>query len=458
MKLSRRQVQRKSRIIPKLRFGDKKLTSFAGLILFQVLIVRLDLRNRLRSCFRHLKIKPAYDYAIMMLGLVVHLLLGYRNLQDIQFYHDDPMVQRVLGLAKLPDISTLSRMLKNVDFRVVAKLQALFQDLVLTRLAALQPRRITLDFDGSVQSTGRKAEGTAVGFNKKKKGQRSYYPLFATIAQTGQVLNFLHRPGNVNDNNGALEFIRQCVEMVRSYLPGVIIEVRMDSAFFSDAMVKKLKELGVEFTITVPVARFAELKKLLQGRKNWRRMNLRQGYFELDWKPKSWDEGFRFLAVRTQVKTRSHEPIQLDLFEPYEEGYEFKVIVTNKTIKARHVVVFHDGRGAQEGVFAELKSEGQMDYVPVRTLSGNQTFLVAAILAHNLNREMQMLSRPRQRRTTEKRAPFWKFSRLETFRRKILQRAGQFTEPQGTLTLTLSANHAVKKEILGTLEALEKAA
>ena len=27
-----------------------------------------------------------------------------------------------------------------------------------------------------MQSTGRHAEGTAVWFNKKKKGQRSYYP------------------------------------------------------------------------------------------------------------------------------------------------------------------------------------------------------------------------------------------------------------------------------------------
>jgi hypothetical protein len=44
-----------------------------------------------------------------------------------------------------------------------------------------------MDFDGSVISTGRVAEGTAVGFNKKKKGQRSYYPLFCTIAQTTQV-------------------------------------------------------------------------------------------------------------------------------------------------------------------------------------------------------------------------------------------------------------------------------
>jgi hypothetical protein len=38
----------------------------------------------------------------------------------------------------------------------------------------LQLPRVTLDFDGSVQSTTRWAEGTAVGFNKKKKGARSY--------------------------------------------------------------------------------------------------------------------------------------------------------------------------------------------------------------------------------------------------------------------------------------------
>ena len=63
-----------------------------------------------------------------------------------------------------------------------------------------------------------RAEGTAVGFNKKKKGARSYYPLFCTVAQTGQVLDLLHRPGNVHDSNGAEAFILQCVEMVRHRL------------------------------------------------------------------------------------------------------------------------------------------------------------------------------------------------------------------------------------------------
>ena len=77
----------------------------------------------------------------------------------------------------------------------------------MERLVAERFASVTLDFDGSVLSTGRHAEGTAVGFNKKKKGARSYYPLFCTVAQTDQVLDVHHRPGNVHDSNGADTFI-----------------------------------------------------------------------------------------------------------------------------------------------------------------------------------------------------------------------------------------------------------
>ena len=63
---------------------------------------------------------------------------------------------------------------------------------------------------------------------------------------------------------------------------------------------------------------------------------------------------------------------------PYEYGYDFKVIVTNKPTSAKKALTFHNGRGAQEGVFAELKSHTQMDYVPTRKKAGNQTFLLSA--------------------------------------------------------------------------------
>ena len=93
----------------------------------------------------------------------------------------------------------------------ILKLRQLCREMLLTRLQALNLARLTMDFDGSVISTGRVAEGTAVGFNKKKKGQRSYYPLFCTIAQTAQVLDVLPRAGNVHDSNGALQFILDCI-------------------------------------------------------------------------------------------------------------------------------------------------------------------------------------------------------------------------------------------------------
>jgi hypothetical protein len=79
-------------------------------------------------------------------------------------------------------------------------------------------RRITLDFDGSMQSTRRHAEGTAVGYNKIKKGARSYYNLYCTLAQTGQVFDLLARSGNVHDSRGALEFIIECVSQIQQAL------------------------------------------------------------------------------------------------------------------------------------------------------------------------------------------------------------------------------------------------
>lgn len=458
MKLSRQQVQRKTHALPDLRFEDQQLTSFAGLFLFQSLFQRLSLKQRLRDAFHHLLSSRAYDHGVAVLSLVVHLLLGYRQLRDSRYYCDDPMVQRVLGLDRLPDVATMSRLLASTDPESVEATRKLIRQTVQDRLVVLDLRRVTLDFDGSVIGTGRYAEGTAVGFNRQKKGQRSYYPLFCTVAQTGQVFDVLHRPGNVHDSNGAKQFILACIEHMRRALPGAVIEVRMDGAFFSDALVTLLTRLRVEFTISVPFERFVELKSKIEKRQKWARIGAGLDYFELRWKPKAWDRRYRFVFVRSQVVIRDKGPVQLDLFVPQQDGHEFKVVVTNKTIRAQQVVLYHNGRGAQEGVFAELKSQGQMDYVPTKTLTGNQIFLLSAVLAHNLNREMQMIANEPSRKTTTQRSPLWQFERLETLRRKLIQRAGRFTNPQGRLTLTMSANQAVREELLHYSQILKMAA
>ena len=178
---------------------------------------------------------------------------------------------------------------------------------------------------------------------------------------------------------------------------------------------------------------------------------------ELDWKPKRWARGARFVCVRKTVASRQLGPLQLDLFLPQVLGHEFKVIVTNKAVSAATVLAFHNGRGAQEGVFAQLKTQCHIDYVPCRRLVGNQIFLLAGVIAHNLGRELQMVTRPVERPTTPKRMALWRFHELQTLRRTLFARAGRLTRPQGELTLTISANAEVQSEIRRHLEALQAA-
>jgi len=458
MKYSKTDVHCKTHKVPAMRFEDQRLTSFSGLVLFQSLFSRLDLKERLRSCFSHVTGGAIIGHAAIVFQLVIHLLLGYRELRDSRYYRDDPMVKRLLGLRRLPDVSTVSRALAHAGAESVERLRHLCRQLVLERLQVLGLYRLTLDFDGSVISTGRCAEGTAVGYNKKKKGARSYYPLFCTISQTGQVFDVLHRSGNVHDSNGAKDFILECIQGIRKSFPGIRIEVRMDSAFFSDSIVGALEGLGVEFTLSVPFERFSELKGMIEGRQRWRRFNGDLSYFETRWKPKSWDQRYRFVFIRKRSKIQQKEPIQMDLFVPHEYGYEFKVMVTNKHVGMKKVLFFHNGRGSQEGVFGELKSHSQMDYVAVRRLNGNRIYLLSAVLAHNLSRELQMATLPRVRNTTEKRTALWEFQQLATIRQKLIQRAGRLTRHQGRLTLTMSANDAVRKELLHYLDALNEAA
>ena len=449
MRVAKSQIYTRASSIPTLRFEDQELTSYAGIVVFQKLFAKLNFKERIRKACAHLGERNLYRPAVIGQVLIVHLLLGFRKLRDVEFYEDDPLVKRVLGLKILPSVSTVGRTLMEFDDRAVEAHHDLNRGIVLERLQRVGVRRITLDFDGSVSSTAKHAEGSAVGFNKQKKGARSYYPLYCTVAQTGQVFDVLHRSGNVHDSRGAAAFVRQCVERIRGAVPGVLIEIRMDSAFFSDEMVELLHGSPVEFTISVPFERFTELKGMVQARRTWWRATVDGAlrYFEKDWKPKCWKRSYRFIFIRRATAGQQKGPIQLDLFEPTEPGFEFKVIVTNKTAWSMKVVRFHEGRGQQEHVFAELKTQANMDYIPSRSWAGNKIYLLCAILAHNLGRELQMDATDAQRGTTERRQPLWSFEGLEIMRRKFIQRAGRLTRTNGVVTLTMSANEAVEKAI-----------
>ena len=268
VKLPKRLFITRKSSIPLLRFEKQVLSSYSGLVVFQKLFSELNLSTKLSQCSPRSEVNRHVGYGLLFRLLIVHALIGMRKLREVDLYREDPMVKRVLGVQALPSVPTMTRLLDHCDEHSVSALRQQSRDLVLQRLGAERLATVTLDFDGSVISTTRKAEGVAAGYNKKK-GMRSYYPLFCTVAQSGQILDELHRSGNVHDSNGAIAFVRGCVRSVRTVLPAARIEVRMDSAFFSEAMIRKLKELKVHYAISVPFERFCELKGFIEHRLWW---------------------------------------------------------------------------------------------------------------------------------------------------------------------------------------------
>jgi len=458
VKSSKAQIQARYYKIPMIRFEDQKLTSFSGLIVFQLLFRHLNLKQRLNNCFSYSKVSPIFGRHLVVLLLIVHMLIGFRRLREVDYYRDDPLVLRLMGLRKLPDVSTISRSLSKIEADSVEKVRRLSRAMVIEGLKRETLGRLTFDFDGSVQFTKRHTEGTAVGFNKKKKGTRSYYPLFCTVAQTGQFFDVYHRPGNVHDSNGADQFMTDCFRQAKQELKNFVFESRMDSAFFSEKTLNIMGANHIEFTASVPFQRFPKLKSMVEDRRRWHTIDKDWSYFETNWKPASWDNKYRFIFIRRKNKKQYKGPLQLHLFEPRDYNFDYKVIVTNKTNSTKSVVLFHNGRGCQETIFGDAKNDAALDVIPCKRLHANQIFTLCSMMAHNLSRELQMLAAPAVRRAQPKRSAAWCFKRLDTLRHQIIQRAGRLTKPKGKLTLTLSTNQAVCQDLLHFLDALKNAA
>ncbi len=446
MKVPKSSIYTRKRCAAEVKFeaDGGQLTAFSGLIVFAALFRRLGLASKVTAACPDSGGR-LYTKASVFQWLTVHVLLGCSKLRDCDSYRSDPMVLRTLGMERIPSVPTASRVLREFTEDDVGRLGDMVSRMVTDRLLAVGCVTLTLDFDGTVLSTSRHAEGSAVGFNKQKKGARSYYPLACVVAQSGQVFDVLHRSGNVHDSNGAPAFVESCVRRARERVPGAKIEARLDSAFFSDEMVALLEELGVEYTISVPFERFAELKRQIESRNYWWPSAKGTSSFEKNWKPNSWKKYRRFIYVRQKTTLQRKGPMQLDLFEPVESGCEYKVVVTNKAGRRGNVVGFHEGRGSQEATYAQLKNGCAMGYIPTRSWAGNKVFLLANVLAHNLSRDLQMENRPPDRFTLLKRPARWIFESLATMQKRLIARPGKMTRPQGSLTLTVPKDPVLEK-------------
>lgn len=458
MRYTRAQVQSRIQEIPAIEHDQTgRLSAYAGLAVLIPLVKALDLTRRLRLALDRPGDSAAYSMSRLFWLLTLLQLTGWRRLDDLDWLRNDPVVARAAGLKVLPAATTLTRRLRSLDDDAIAKVDKVREQLVLERLTKEQLSVVTLDCDGSVQSHKGHAEGTAIGFNKVKKGARSYYPLFVTVAQTSQVLKVHHRSGNTHDSRGALDVVLQAVADVREALPNARIETRQDSAFYSKETANGLGRAGVFFTISVAFNRFPELKRLIEERKRWRRIDADWSFFEYSNKPNGWDKPGRFILVRQRHPKQKKEPLQLDLFEPVHHVYRYTVIVTNdrdRDTDAAEIIARHHGRGSQEKLFGEAKQHAALDVIASKFQAFNRLFTLASVLAVNLGRELELHLTNKRRPQGVKRAAILPFRTLGTLQKELFQRPGRITRPQGKLTLMVGPNTRTSAAIRSAVEAI----
>jgi Transposase DDE domain group 1 len=447
----------------KIEFTDQKLTSFSGLELFNRYFRATGLRKQIKMAFRHCGIGGDYKVSELILTFISLWLAGGNRLRHIRYLSSDWLIKRIIGVKRVATERTLSRWLKRFIPPALNALLDLNASIVLGALQALGLKRVTLDFDGTVLSTGDQVENTARGYNPHKRFSKSYYPFLCHVAQTGHFLRVKNRRGNFHDSKGgALSMISDCIREVQEKMGrAVIIEVRLDSAFFSEKILRFLIKLGIPFALKMPLWKWTGVKDLINQRERWSVASKELSYFETTLNLKKWKIEvpvviFRKLITKNNVKPKA---FQLDLFDPGDGIYEYQAIVTNQKLSAANVMDFYNGRCGMEREIAEIKTEYGFANIPTKNFMANSTYQALSLLSHNLVKNFQLATgQASEKKRSSKRTTSYAFESLKTLRFKIIARAGRIVNVAGKSVLKMASEPKVEADYKNIERAIRKLA
>ena len=459
MRLGKRSCQARVNGEMRIEFTPQNLTSYSGLELLDRFLRTIDLDGRVRRAFTHVRFSGDYSVVSMIRLLVGLLWIGGRRLSHVDYVRSDALVCRLARLRQLPHERTLSRWLKQFTYKSVRGLAELNTQLVSETLRRLRCRRVTLDVDGSVISTGLQVAWAKRGFNPHHRKVPSYYPILAHVAQTGQILAAKNRPGNVHDGKRAECFVRDVVRTARKELgAGTVFEMRLDGAFFHRPMLEELSRRGVEYALKVPMHPWLGLKEVVQGCRRWGRVDSEISYFETTLPVSCWEMELPVVVYRRRVNHKTSKNFQLDLFHPDDGHYEYSVVTSNKHIGGVALWHFMAGRGAQEKTLAELKDGFAFDSVPTNHYAANSAWQQISIFAMNLLRRFEVDTNAPPRSRTRKRTFLYVLESIKSARFKWLNVAGRIVNTNGTHTLRLADVAAVRNRYEALEEGLALAA
>ena len=403
----------------RITFNHKGLTHYGGTFFFHEFLRVLQIRHALYRHLHYPRLHHRYSLPQMILALVYPIILGLDRLETASFLSTNGTFQYLTGLPSYPDPQSLRRFLLKAptDFREQLHW---FNNRLLEQFIHLPEHRsrVILDLDSTVVTVFGSQEGSAVGYNPRYRGKRSYDPLLCLEANSSFLCDTELRPGNAGTWDGSVELLASCFLSLPSDLREV--RARADAGFGFHPVLELLEQCPAQYAV---VARMTPSLKRKLGSLSYQRLNRRWEIGECEHHPTGWPQARRCIIARKLIEETDPEPTLFTVAR-----YAYRAWITNLPLTPAGVWHFYDGRAGMEPRIRELREDFALRKIPTRAFAANALYLEVVRLAYNLVTAFQRTCLPED----------WRKLTLSKLRYKLFWLPGELTRPQNRPTLRLA--------------------
>ena len=336
----------------KIAYSDKKVTPWGGMKLLKDFIDHLQILPYLNELnIPQPNSNRGYDPTILILGFWLSIITGGNRFSHTDWLRYDTTLQSIFELDKLPSSSTYNRFFYKFD---IEKNSQIFPQLQQWFMDQFKVGKLTIDLDSTVITRKGNQEGSAIGYNPKKKGRKSHHPLMAFVDQTKMVANAWLRAGNTSDTNNYKAFLEETFDVVlKNKSVGL---VRADSGFYSDKFLSWFEKRDLNYVIAVKF--YENFKYEIGSIEDWSSITKGLDVAELYFKPNNTNNTRRYILVRKKVENYPNSGGKLLFDEP---TYRYSAYVTNLTLPLDQVYNIYNTRADAENRIKELKYDFGLD-------------------------------------------------------------------------------------------------
>jgi Transposase DDE domain group 1 len=306
------------------QFDERQGSSDGGAILLKAADRQYGLIPCLASCLQDERQPGKIDHSLeeLLAQRVFAIACGYPDANDAARLAADPIHKLLLDRdpiagANLASQPTLSRFENAVGPKELYRLSEALAACVIQRHGERlrgRVRRVTLDLDPTDDPTHGAQQ---LSFFNGHYDTYCYLPVMGFLNFNDEAEQYLCaavlRPGNATAAVGAIGILRRLIWLIRYFLPGVCIRVRLDGGFAHPDVLDFL-DAEPDLEYVVAMAKNAVLKrKAKRAMRQARKLSRQSGqtahvYSEADYAAQSWPHERRIIIKAEIVRAEDKQP------------------------------------------------------------------------------------------------------------------------------------------------------